>query len=56
MSKRLAARAEVSESGWVWGDLSYKKSKIYFLFFQVKAEGMWLMKQAAGTTQNLPGL
>ena len=34
MTKRLVAGTEVPESGWGLGYLSYRKSKIYFLFFQ----------------------
>ncbi|KAB0401770.1 hypothetical protein E2I00_019983, partial [Balaenoptera physalus] len=49
MTKRLVAGTEVPESGWGLGYLSYRKSKIYFLFFQTKAEGIGLIEQAAGT-------
>lgn len=48
MTKRLVAGAEMPESGWGCGCLSYRKSKIYFLFFQTKAEGKGLIEQAAG--------
>uniref|UniRef100_A0A8D1KDL6 Macrosialin n=1 Tax=Sus scrofa TaxID=9823 RepID=A0A8D1KDL6_PIG len=48
MTKRLVAGAEMPESGWGCGCLSYRKSKIYFLFFQTKAEGKGLIEQVAG--------